>query len=383
MLQAPEQTYVPEKLPRRRSPGAGPRRLRRDFAEDLSDPSADEQEGGYRRRKRTGVTGLRLTFHGGLPQTLWGRLAFAVAILACLGVAAAGAAVVRDYILHDPHFVLRNWGAISIEGMDHLSRSELLSVFSDDVDRNLLRVPLAERRAELERLPWVERATVMRLLPDHLRVAVTERTPVAFVRHGARIGLVDANGVLLDLPGGPEHSSHPATVYSFPVVTGIEARDPLSVRAARMKIFTEFTTDLDSAGGMISGKLSEVDLSNPEDIKALIPEKGDILVHFGDRDYLDRYRKFEEHLPEWRAQYPRLASVDMRYERQVVLEMQNGAPVPVPGAEEPSAPAARPHAAAAKPPVRTAAKPHVAIAPKKPASRPADGRYHPRTGTRP
>ena len=274
--------------------------------------------------------------------------------------------------------------------MDHLSRSELLSVFGDDVDRNLLRVPLTERQGELERLPWVERATVMRLLPDHLRVAVTERTPVAFVRHGAKIGLVDANGVLLDLPGGPEHSAHPATVYSFPVVTGIDSKDPLSVRAARMKIYSEFTTDLDSAGGRISGKLSEVDLSNPEDIKALIPEKGDVLVHFGDRDYLDRYRKFEEHLPEWRAQYPRLASVDMRYERQVVLEMQNGAPVPVLGSgetSEPTVPAARPHAAAVKPHLAAAhlaAKPHAAaVSPKKPASRPADGRYHARTGTRP
>ena len=31
----------------------------------------------------------------------------------------------------------------------------------------------------------------MRLLPDQLRVAITERTPVAFVRHGNTIGLVD------------------------------------------------------------------------------------------------------------------------------------------------------------------------------------------------
>jgi cell division protein FtsQ len=138
--------------------------------------------------------------------------------------------------------------------------------------------------------------------------------------------LVDANGVLLDMPA----EAKPDARYSFPVVTGIVAEDPLSTRAARMKIYERFTTELDGSGEKISEGLSEVDLSNPEDVKALIPDKSnEILVHFGEVDFLDRYRRFEEHLPEWRTVYPKLSSVDMRYERQVVLEMQPGAGVPV------------------------------------------------------
>ncbi len=73
-----------------------------------------------------------------------------------------------------------------------------------------------------------------------------------------------------------------------------------------------------------------MDLSNPEDVKALIPDHStEILVHFGDEDFLDRYRKFKEHLAEWRTMYPKLSSVDMRYERQVVLETGRVAAVPV------------------------------------------------------
>ena len=72
-----------------------------------------------------------------------------------------------------------------------------------------------------------------------------------------------------------------------------------------------------------------MDLSNPEDVKALIPDKSaDILVHFGDTDFLERYHKYQAHLAEWRTQYPKLASVDMRYDRQVVLEMQPGSAIP-------------------------------------------------------
>ncbi len=57
----------------------------------------------------------------------------------------------------------------------------------------------------------------------------------------------------------------------------------------------------------------------------------DILVHFGDEQFLERYQQFEAHLPEWKQQYPKLAAADMRYERQVVLEMQPGTGVPVSG----------------------------------------------------
>jgi cell division protein FtsQ len=129
---------------------------------------------------------------------------------------------------------------------------------------------------------------------------------------------VDAHGVLLHLPPAAMAAKH----YSFPVVTGISARDPLPVRAARMHLYQQFITDLDSGGAKVSSQLSEVDISDPEDVWALLPAQGsDIQVHFGDSDFLARYRSYQQHLAEWRQQYPHLASVDMRYENQVVLDM--------------------------------------------------------------
>jgi cell division protein FtsQ len=229
-------------------------------------------------------------------------------------------------LLHDERFVIPSSSSIEFDGNGHVTRAQLLGIFGGDVERNIFTVSLAERRAELERLPWVAHATVMRLLPNRMRVSVVERTPVAFVRQGSHIGLVDGNGVLLDMPVDAKTSEH----YSFPVVTGISASDPVSTRAARMKIFERFTSELDGAGEKTSEELSEVDLSNPEDVKALIPDHStEILVHFGEDNFLDRYRRFKEHLPEWRTLYPKLSSVDMRYERQVVLEMQPGLGVPV------------------------------------------------------
>ncbi len=191
-----------------------------------------------------------------------------------------------------------------------------------DLERNIFRVSLAERRADLERLPWVEHATVMRLLPNILRVQITERTPVAFVRQGSQIGLVDASGVLLDMPADAPGDPH----YSFPVLTGLSADEAISERAAKMAIYEQFMHDLDGSGQHLSDAVSEVDVSDPEDVKALITSgSSDILVHFGEEQFLQRYQEFQEHLAEWKQQYPKLASADMRYEGQIVLEMQGDA----------------------------------------------------------
>jgi cell division protein FtsQ len=336
VLEAPEKNYVSESRGPRGSRGprrvsASPeRRLRRDLSEDFADdPGLDphwDDDAPVGRRK----AGVRVRFRG-VPGKKWGRIAAGCGLVVLLGVCSGLFAMARSFLLHDERFVIPSSSSIEFEGNVHVTRAQLLSIFGEDVERNIFTVSLAQRRAELERLPWVAHATVMRLLPNRMRVSLVERTPVAFVRQGNHIGLVDGNGVLLDMPV----ETRPDGKYSFPVVTGISADDPLSTRAARMKIYARFTSELDGAAGQTSGEkisqgLSEVDLSNPEDVKALIPDKSsEVLVHFGDTDFLDRYRRFEEHLPEWRTVYPKLSSVDMRYERQVVLEMQPGGGVPV------------------------------------------------------
>ena len=369
MLEAVEQEEVSETAARPPRGSSAPKRvMAREFT-GYEDDFEDDAPPARRRQQ-----GVRVTLR--VPRSRAGKIAAAAAMLVLVGLCAAGWMVARNAILHDARFMIPSATAIETEGNQHVRRAQIVSLFGEDIERNIFRVPLKERRAELEELPWVEHATVMRLLPNRLRIAVAERTPVAFARQGNRIGLVDANGVLLDMSSEMQTKTH----YSFPIVTGLDAKDPLSLRAARMKLYGRFTSELDGSGEKITEKLSEVDLSNPEDVRAVIPDKaGEVMVHFGEENFLDRYKKFEEHLPEWRAQYPHLASVDMRYERQVVLEMQPGTTAPIVGEQQapdagehkaavpaPSAPktagsAPGSHAVAAKKPAVKARKP----APKK------------------
>lgn len=296
----------------RSSPGDSPFREKRSAAVD------DDDEPFLRSERRIPVR------RGLIPRGRWGRIGLAAAAIAVIALLGGGLIAARSFAAHDPRFRIESSDNIQILGNSEVTQDELLSVFGGDMGRNVFFVPLKDRRAELERLPWVDTATVMRLLPDQLRVSVVERTPIAFVMSGGQVGLVDKDGVLLPANAKTLAAKH----YSFPVVTGIEAGDPISTRQARMKIFERFVADLDSSGEKFSAQLSEIDLSDPEDVRALAPSNGgDLLLHFGDQSFLNRWRIYQAHLAEWKQQYPQLASVDLRYERQVVLGMQKGAQI--------------------------------------------------------
>jgi cell division protein FtsQ len=252
------------------------------------------------------------------PATRFGRILLASGAIVVFSVIAVAAYAVRNFLEHDARFRITGTSNIQATGLAQVSRSAMLPVFGEDIGRNIFFVPLAERRRQLEQIPWIEHATVMRLLPDQIRITVVERKPIAFVRQGSQVELIDANGVVLAEPPAMMAQHH----YSFPVVTGVESRDSLATRRAKMDVYQHLVAELDSGGRHLSDQLSEIDLSDPEDARVLMPEQGtDILAHFGEDHFLERYQRYKAHISEWRQQYPRLAEVDLRYDQQVVLQM--------------------------------------------------------------
>ena len=303
-------------------------------------PTARDDQPVLRTRRRPPVR------QGIIPawvRTRWGRIVAVAAALAIAGAVVWTVIAIRNFLDNDPRFRIDTAASIQTVGNSQLTREDLLSVFGADIGRNIFFIPLATRRTELEGIPWVEHATVMRILPNQLRVAVRERTPIAFVRIGDQVKLVDAAGVVLDMPPAMVAARH----FSFPVVTGINPRDPLSVRTPRMRLYQRFIADLDSGGQKVSSDLSEIDLSDPEDVRATLPAGAtDMLLHFGDEKFLTRYHTYQSHLAEWQQQYPHLASVDLRYDTQVVLNMADGHAAESDSAQtsQSSAPAATPAA---------------------------------------
>jgi len=256
-----------------------------------------------------------------LPKKVAQKVKLAATIVGVAIVVGSAAATAYGYGMHSWRFRINSSDNIEISGVHNASRAHVMEVAGADIGRNVFFVPLEERQRQLERIPWVESATVMRLLPNRISVDIHERTPVAFVQIGSRISLIDGSGVVMGMPANRQ------TKYSFPVVHGISDTEPLSSRAAAMQIYNRMAGELDSGGddgARYTRQLSEVDLADPEDVKVIANDgSGALLIHLGSSNFLDRYKLYLAHITEWRQQFQHLQSVDLRYDGQIVVNPDN------------------------------------------------------------
>ncbi len=257
---------------------------------------------------------------GALPRKAASRLKIALILTLVLASIALVWITLHQYATQSWRFRIDSSDDIQVAGSSNVSRSQVMELMASDLDRNIFFVPLDVRKKQLEQIPWVQSASVMRLLPNRLQIVVKERVPVAFVAINSRIQLIDANGVILDPPAGQQ------VKYSFPVVLGMSDTEPQSTRAARMKIYTQLMKELDAGGAHYSRDLSDVDLSDPDDVKATVTDpNGAVLVHLGSSNFLERFKIYVAHVQEWRAQFQKLESVDLRYEHQVIVNPDSAA----------------------------------------------------------
>ncbi|MGA8200698.1 MAG: FtsQ-type POTRA domain-containing protein, partial [Candidatus Sulfotelmatobacter sp.] len=148
-----------------------------------------------------------------LPKKAANRLLWGIAAAAVVCAAALCAAALYHYGEHSWRFRVESSDNIQVAGMQNVTKTQIMEVMGADIGRNIFFIPLAQQKAQLEQIPWVESASVMRFVPNQLEVEIHERTPVAFARVGPRMLLIDAGGTLMEL--SPKHK------YSFPVIIGM------------------------------------------------------------------------------------------------------------------------------------------------------------------
>jgi len=272
----------------------------------LLDLDAEQESPFLRAQKRVSVR------RSPLPKKTATRLLWVALSILVAGIGAIGATMLHHYGERSWRFRLDSSDNIELAGLSNVTRSQIMEVMGGDIGRNVFFIPLDQRQKQLEQIPWVATASVMRFAPNRIRIQIHERAPVAFARVGSKVMLVDAGGVLMDLTNKKK--------FSFPVIVGMSMNEPLSTRSIRMKTFNELVRELDSSGGHYSQDLSEVDLTDPEDVKVLTNDAdGEVLVHLGSSNYLDRFKIYVAHLREWRQQFAKLESVDLRYDRQIIV----------------------------------------------------------------
>jgi cell division protein FtsQ len=293
----------------------------------LSDHREFETESSYRRRQKAVAVSRRRLGSKVHQAARWAAKVFASLLpLVCVG------ALIAWYVLRSPRFDLSGPDSVILTGNHFVSQADISNAIGAGAEPNLLRLSLDDARREVESIPWVQSASLRRVLPNHLQVDVTERKPVAYVNTGDGLKLVDKEGVLLEKPADVS--------FDFSVVTGIDRSMSAADRKARLALFDRFEQELKSQVDGAGWLVSEVDLSDDGDLKALLVQgRETILVHFGNRDFGERFGTFLTLLPQIQTATAAVDSVDLRYRGQVVVSPKAPAGVNPPVGPLASAPA--------------------------------------------
>ena len=229
------------------------------------------------RRESTGealVARLR-TLLGYVPVFLKIVLAIVVGVVIFAGYRAAASA---------SFFQVRK---VEVQGTSKVSADEVQALVRKEVEKTgVWQADLKGMNARLEKLPWIRTAIVSRVLPDGIRVRITERVPRAVVRTASgRFRWVDDDAVLLGemLPTDQ--------IPSF-FLRGLNEEDSEGARTEnreRVEKFLELQRAWDAAG--LSERVSEVNLIDVRDIRAqLAGDDSHIEIRLGSQDHGKRLK---------------------------------------------------------------------------------------------
>ena len=251
-------------------------------------------------RRRPGAGAVRLLARHGLP------------IVAVAAVAIwLGGAVLESRLLDVDRLLVR--------GANRLTQADVELLLDGLRGTSILSADLEAFRQRLLASPWVEDATLSRVLPSTITVRLVERRPIAVARVGQALHLVDGTGVIIEAYG-PEYRD-----LDLPIVDGLvaaPAADEPAVDRAAIALAGRFLTELATAPDLHE-QVSQVDVSNPHDAVVLLD--GDpAWLHLGAEAFVDRLRRYLAWAPALRADGQVFDYVDLRLADRIVV--REGAP---------------------------------------------------------
>lgn len=87
---------------------------------------------------------------------------------------------------------------VMVAGRENAPSDSILQALGVHRGSPILAVDPAAAKARLEALPWVQRAEVVRRLPDRIDVRITERVPMALWQHLGQLAVVDLAGHVIE-----------------------------------------------------------------------------------------------------------------------------------------------------------------------------------------
>ncbi|MDH3660892.1 MAG: FtsQ-type POTRA domain-containing protein [Alphaproteobacteria bacterium] len=158
--------------------------------------------------------------------------------------------------------------AVYADGREHTDRKTLKEQLGVRIGDPILGFDTAAAQARLEELPWIERASVGRFLPDTVKVRLVERKPLAIWQHGGAFALIDRDGgVIVDDVSAAEVRRH---FDHLRVLVGEGAPDQAVALFKMLSVEPELSARV-KAASWVGGRRWTLRLDNKVDV--LLPEE--------------------------------------------------------------------------------------------------------------
>ena len=212
---------------------------------------------------------------------------------------------------------------VETKGAVRASVNDIKGVVRRDVgETGVWRADLNKLSKHLESLPWVRTAVVTRVLPDGIRVRITERVPKAVVRNAAgRFMWVDDDAVSLD-------EMSPTDQMPAFFLRGWNEDNSATAQAEnreRVAKFLELQREWDAQG--LSERVSEVNLLDLRDVRVqLAGDDSQIEVRLGSQEQGPRLAKALTVLDAQRqtSRGPLISYIDLTQGKRAIVGLVNG-----------------------------------------------------------
>lgn len=102
--------------------------------------------------------------------------------------------------------------AVAVSGLKQVSREQILSAAGISDESSLLFLDVEQARTRLKANPWIAEATVRKLYPDRLEIAVEERQAFALWQIDGKVSVIAPDGTVVSAQADPQLAHLPFVV---------------------------------------------------------------------------------------------------------------------------------------------------------------------------
>jgi cell division septal protein FtsQ len=225
---------------------------------------------------------------------------------------------------------------VEVQGTSRVAKDDVQTLVRQQAEKTgVWNADLTSMTARIERLAWVSTAVVSRVLPDGIRVRISERNPRLVVRTAAgRFRWADEDAVML----GEMVPTDQIPTFFFRGLNEDDSETAAGENRERVQKFLELEREWDAAG--LSERVSEVNLFDLRDVRAqLAGDSSQIEVRLGSQEQGKRLKEALNVLDEQR-QTPRgslISYIDMSQGKRAIVGLASAVNATKAGPELPTA----------------------------------------------